>query len=448
VLSEIDAIGITANLGLRSLNPSRALAERIGAQPAIEFTTAVGGEMPLTLVDHVARQIESGVIRSALVAGTHALRTLRNARRDGVELDWYRDEAPAAPLFGEQLPGSNDLEAIYGLDRPSSVYPLFENALRARRGLGLEAQRLRTGALMSRFTAVAARNPYAWFPVERSADEITLPVAGNRMVAFPYTKYMNAVLETDQAACVWLMSAAAARAARIPEERWVYYHGGASAVEKAWFATERPDFAACPALREAAEGALGIAGVALDDIAHLDLYSCFPVAVEMACEMLGLGEDDPRGLTLTGGLPYAGGPGNNYTLHSLATLADRLRADPGSLGMVTGNGWYLTKHSACIFSTTPREKEGAPASAPDAPEPLPVVTTAQGRGRVEAYTVLFDREGAPQRGIVVGRLESGERFVANTPDDRGVLESLVHAEGVGREGLVAPGDGPSRFDPR
>jgi acetyl-CoA C-acetyltransferase len=361
--------------------------------------------------------------------------------------------SPRAPeLLGVDRPGSTQAEVAYGLGYPASIYPIFENALRARRGLDLETHRERLGGMMSRFTEVAARNPYAWFPTVRSAEEIATPSPRNRMIAFPYTKYMNAVMEVDQAAAVLMTSAQAARALGIPEERWVYWFGGAETMEERWYPSERLDFSRCQALREAGTSALAEAGVELGDLAHIDFYSCFPVAVEMACEMLGLGEGDPRGFTVTGGLPYAGGPGNNYTLHALATMAERVRAEPGATGLVTGNGWYLTKHTATVVSSAPREGDDwlapvASAQAPEAPTTTSSTDPAEGRATLETYTVLYDRDGAPERGIVLGRTAEGRRFVANTPEDRALLEAFVATEQIGREGALRQEEGRNVFDP-
>jgi acetyl-CoA C-acetyltransferase len=249
-----------------------------------------------------------------------------------------------------------------------------------------------------------------------------------------------------------MMSVDAARALGVPEERWVYWWGGAQGDEEAWYPSERPDFASCPSLRDTAGAALARAGVGISEIDCMDFYSCFPVAVEMACEMLGIDEGDPRGFTVTGGLPYAGGPGNSYTLHALAAMAERLRAEPGSKGLVTGNGWYLTKHSACVWSAAPREGVEAEPAAPRTTDagfrgPVEVADEVQGRGRLETYTVLFDREGAPHRGIAVGRMRDGRRFLANTPDDRDLLESFVARENVGREGRLSERGGRHIFDP-
>jgi acetyl-CoA C-acetyltransferase len=205
---------------------------------------------------------------------------------------------------------------------------------------------------------------------------------------------------------------------------------------------------------DSSAGALANAGIGIDEIGHIDFYSCFPAAVEMACEMLGLDANDPRGFTVTGGLPYAGGPASAYTLHSLAAMVERLRDDPGSKGLVTGNGWYLTKHAASVWSSEPRPGDAPQAALPD---PLPsadmektpasAVAEAAGRAVVETYTVLYDREGAPVRGIVLGRQADGQRFLANTPEDRSLLEAFVATEQIGREGTLSQRDGRNVFDP-
>ena len=451
-LQGLDTVGVVGSLGWYPRNAPRLLAARLGARPRREFGTPIGGETPLCLVNSIARRIAAGEVATALVCGTHNLRTRRRARAQGIELDWETGGSGEPELLGVSRPGSTQEEAAYGLGLPATVYPIFENALRARRGLDLETHRKRLGALMSRFTEVAAKNPYAWFPTVRSAEEIATPSPRNRMIAFPYTKYMNAVMEVDQAAAVLMTSAQAARALGIPEDRWVYWCGGAETLEECWYPSERPDFSRCRALREAGAGALAEAGVEFGDLAHVDFYSCFPVAVEMACEMLGLDEQDPRGFTVTGGLPYAGGPGNNYTLHALATMVERVRAEPGAEGLVTGNGWYLTKHTATVVSSAPRERDDwpAPASSTGEAEARPTTSStdpAEGRATLETYTVLYDRDGAPERGIVLGRTAEGRRFVANTPADRALLEAFVATEQVGREGTLRREEGRNVFDP-
>jgi len=451
LLAEADTVAVIDVAAWGAKNIPRLLAEKLLASPAHEFVTGIGGETPLVLVNQLANRIAAGESHIAVVAGCNNIKTLRNAAKAGVELDWKIGGSGEPVMIGSRRLGNNEIEKRYGLVSPTSVYPIFENALRVHRALDLEAHRARLGALMHRFTEVAATNPYAWFPTVRSAEELTTPTANNRMIAFPYTKYLNAVLDTDQAAGVLMMSVDAARRHGIPEDRWLYWWGGAHADERAWYASERPDFAESAALRATAQGALANAGITISDVDLIDFYSCFPVAVEMACEMLGLAEDDPRGLTLTGGLPYGGGPGNNYTLHSLATALARLREGKQRRALVTGNGWYLTKHSATVLSCEPRPGGLAPAAEVDVSaeaDPVVLRDAAEGAAVVETYTVIYGRDGAPERGIVIGRLDDdGARFVANTPDDREALEAFVAVENVGRRGRVTVREDQNLFEP-
>jgi acetyl-CoA C-acetyltransferase len=448
-LARVDTIALADVIGWRVRNGPRLLAQRLGAQPALELTSGIGGEAPLVLLGHVAGEIAAGRSRLALLAGCNLFDTLMRARRAGVTLEWPSGgDGQATSLCGFR-PGSSEREVHYGLGAPTDVYPLFENALRARRGLDLPTHRLRMGRLMSRFSEVAARNPHAWFPVARSAEELVTVTPENRMVAFPYPKYLNAVLQTDQAVALLLASPEEARRLGVAEERQVHFWGAAQAQEDVWFPSERPRLDESAALARAVRGALHAAGVELAEIDLFDLYSCFPSAVEMACEMLGLDEEDPRGFTVTGGLPYAGGPGNAYTLHAVASLVERLRAQPAALGLATGNGWYLTKHSACVLGSRPPVQPAPRSAAADHAKSAAAacVDEARGPARIVSYTVVYDREGAPLRGIVVGDLAAGGRFLAHAPDERALLEELVAREGVGRTGRVAPRDGRNVFVP-
>jgi acetyl-CoA C-acetyltransferase len=360
-------------------------------------------------------------------------------------------------LFGSERRGTTDAEEERGLDLPIHVFPLFENALRAGAGRGLDGHRRRIGALWSRFSEVASANPYAWLPEARSPDEVITPTAANRMIAYPYTKLLTANMQVDQGAALLMCSAGAARAAGVPEERWVFPLAGADADDH-WFLSHRLDFHSSPAIRLAGAAALTLAGSAIDEISHLDLYSCFPAAVEIAAAELGLPDDDPgRPLTLTGGLTFGGGPGNNYGTHAVASMVAALRADPGSRGLVTGLGWYVTKHSVGIYGTEPGPGPGGglpfpegtkvaggagfawagpqaavgalPQCAPDA--------GAQGEVTVETYSVSYDRTGSPEWAVVACRTPEGRRSWARVtdPDHLGLL---VTEEGCGRLGKLRP----------
>jgi acetyl-CoA C-acetyltransferase len=451
LLAALDTLAVVNVTAWRMLDAAGLLADALGVAPARRLNTSIGGNTPQLLVNRFAREIAAGRCDAALVAGCDVFFSAARARRRGVALSWPTGGDGRSQTVGDDSSPLLGVEIRHGLVAPARVYPLFENAWRARRGWSLEEHRRRLGALLAPMSEVAAANPYAWFPVRRSAEEIATPTPANRMVAFPYTKYMNAVLEVDQGAAVIVCSRARARALGIPDERLVYWWGGGDAREEPWSVVERPDLARAPGVARAGGAALAEAGVAVGEVEHLDLYSCFPCAVQLARDALGIAEDDPRPLTLTGGLPYAGGPGNAYTLHSLARAVERLRGAPGTRALVTGVGWFLSKHSAGVFGTTPRPP-GAPAIGERtvAPPPAAPVALADGvdePGTVETYTVLFDRDGAPTRGFVLARLADGRRAVANTPPDRTLLEAFAAHEQIGRRGRLRPGEGLQLFDP-
>jgi len=451
-LAAIDSIGIGGVVGWSPQNAPRLLAERLGIEVQTEIVTHLGGEAPLTLVNEVADRILAGEVRVAMLAGANALDSLMAARKQNSWLDWAKGGEGEPEHIGSTKPGTDEREKLYGISAPVNIYPIIENALRARRGLGIDEHQAALGRMMGRFTEQAAANPYAWFPVARSGEELVRTSDANRMIAFPYTKYLNAVLFTDQAAGVLIASKQAADELGVPESQRVYWWGGATTYERGWFVSEREDVSTAPGMQECARRTFANTGVGIEDIRHIDFYSCFPVAVEVACEAYGVAEDDPRGLTVTGGLPYAGGPGNNYTMHALIGVALRCRANPGEKGLVTGNGWYLTKHSANIWSTQPKPGDPPTGRWPEdllaGPKPVEVIDQAEGPGRVEAYTVTYDRAGVPERGVVIGRLDAdNRRFIAHLPSETALLASFTEHEGVGRRGCVSQARGQNLFSP-
>jgi len=271
----------------------------------------------------------------------------------------------------------------------------------------------------------------------------------NRYIGYPYTRAMNAVLEVDMGAAIILTTAGRARQLGIDRERWIFLRGGVD-LNDIWHLSERADLYSSPAIARAWSALTARAGIPLDEVSRFDIYSCFPSAVEVACAALGLSPLDPRGVTLTGGLPFFGGPGNNYSLHAIAQMAQALRAAPGH-GLVTANGLYLTKHSLGLYSTEP----GAEVPEPIDSEPLQqrveagprVIPAADpaGPATVETWTVCFDREG-PRRGIVVARNAAGERIVANTRGEAAVFESLLAQDPIGHCGRVVVEDECNVFD--
>ena len=434
-------------------NPPHSLANKIGAKPRRMLLSATGGNTPQWLVNRTAEEIANGDCDVALLAGAEYIASMLGAMKQSVDLGWGKgedgDPGDDPTEIGEQRSGTTDSERRHGLQFPVNVYPLFENGLRGMKHRS-PAQHLEwLGKFFSPFTKVAAENPYSWFPTYRSPAEISMPSEKNRFVGFPYTKYLNAVIEVDMAAAVVMTSVARARELGIAESKWVFLHGCGDASD-IWNVTERVNFYSSPAIRTIGRKAFAMADIGSGDLAYIDLYSCFPSAVEIGCLELGLATDDPRGLTITGGLPYFGGPGNNYVMHSIVQMAEKLRAAPGKYGLCTGNGWYVTKHSAGIYSTLPtqgawtREDPKSYQKDLDAMAHPEVVEQPSGAASVETYTVVLDRRGK-RFGIVVGRLDDGKRFLAHTPDDDATLDWMMREEILGKRGSVTPGDVTNLF---
>jgi acetyl-CoA C-acetyltransferase len=437
-----DTFAVVDMLSWKYADPGALLARRLGIGTAVtSVTTTVGGNSPELLVHELSPAIAKGDTRIAVIGGSECIYSRWRARREPKAwLEWTKTEdAPCHHVIGDARPGTNDYEMAHLAAAPTQIYPLFETALRGRAGRDVTAHQRHVSELWAHFAAVAADNPHAWSRIAYSPEEIRTADADNRVVTFPYLKRMCANIDTDQAAAVILCSYEAARDAGVAQDRMVFPLAGADAYDHFWF-SERDSLATSPAIRAAGDAALDAAGCGIDDVARFDLYSCFPAAVEMAMEALrlrGPQAGDSRPLTVTGGLGFAGGPGNNYSTHSIAMMVDACRRDPGSVGMVTALGWYVTKHSIGLYSTTPpgarfaRVDPAVTQSTVDATPRRGVTGPYSGPATVEATSVVFDRDGMPEVAIVSTLTPDGRRALANS-HDADILGSMTEEAWEGR----------------
>jgi acetyl-CoA C-acetyltransferase len=427
---------INAPLG-RSNNYPRSVANRIDAAPARAILEVVGGQGPQHLISELAAEIAAGRSEAALIFGSDATSTLRFFAR-----------AEAKPDFTETVDG--DLEdrgqgieglvsrytVVHGLTSAPIQYALLENARRAGTGVGPAEYLRRMGELFAPFSKVAADNPFAAAPVERSVDDLITVTERNRMICEPYPRLIVARDQVNQGAAAVLMSVGAARRLGVPEGNWVYLHGHADMEEQSLL--QRPDLGHSPAAILAVREALAMSGVDVEDLATFDLYSCFPVPVFNICDGVGIAPDDPRGLTVTGGLPFFGGAGNNYSMHAVAETVARMRSAPGQFGLVGANGGIMSKYSVGIYSTTPVEwkpdRSARLQEQLDGGPTVPVTETADGPATVETYTVR--RDGGKLTGIIIGRLDADQsRFLATTEDDD-LIALLTDDDPLGRSVVV------------
>jgi len=445
LIDHVDAVHVVNILSEAMRDPPAEVAAALGIRPRLTEYTAIGGNSPQWLVNRAADNLAAGRSQVTLLSGCELMYSA--ARQRGARLD------PAAviaaletPMVGDTRFGSHPVEVDHFADLPVRVYPIIENALRFRLRQSPGQQRIMLGRFAESYSHVAAGNPHAWFPVERAAADAVRATPDNRMISFPYTKHLNAVIGVDQAAAVLMATTRTARSLGIPEDRWVYLHGGQDAHD-IWFLSHRPDLAASPAIDACVGDALGQAGIGLEDIDLFDLYSCFPCMPRLAQETLGISPQDPRPMTLTGGLPYFGGPGSNYSMHAIAEAVGRCRDAAGAFALVTANGWYCTKHSAGVYSTASPARgwsRRAPQQfqrAMNRPRPLEIDVEPRGSFIVDGYTVWHDRDGRPETGILCGRTAEGRRAWANTrPGDRDLLAAMMSEEWIGKTGRIVGRD--------
>lgn len=440
ILRNVDLLSVVNMFSWTYEDPAGLLCEMLSIKPKVAEYTAIGGNTPQWLVNRAAKKIVAGEIEVALICGAEAMYTVTAAGKKNIVLDWPCSRNNPT-MVGDNRSASNSAEIQHYAEVPITVYPLFENALRAERNLSMADHKKFLAEFCAGFSKIAARNPLAWFKEDKSAQEIETVTRINRMVGFPYTKFMNPILDVNQAAAVIVTSSKAAKRLSIPKSKWIYLHAGYDATDK-WFVSDRVNYTFSPAIKEIVGAALESVKLSIREIDFLDLYSCFPSASVIAAKSIGLNLNKLPPLTITGGLAYFGGPGNNYSLHAIAHAVERLRKNPEEFGLITALGWYITKHSVGIYGGV----EPKNSLCVDQPENIQrkidsmyspeLAENPGGPAIVETYTVMHDRHGEPLNSIIIARLEDGRRCWAHTEKDQFLFQLMETEEFIGRKGLV------------
>jgi len=434
LLQQLDVVAVVDG-AWRYPDPGRLIADRIGALEARTILSYGGGNTPQSLVNELASRIQNGQIDSAVITGAETIWSRRRMRAAGIERQLTKQvDVDPDERFGTDIPMSTPFEAERGVELPINFYPIFESALQEASGRSMSEHRTYISKMWAGFNQVAVGNSNAWSRSPMTAEQIREPTPENRMVGFPYTKAMNSNWDLDQAAALLICSADAATANGISRDKWIFPCAGTDAHDT-YAVSNRRDLFSSPAIAAAGTALFELTGTAANTIDHIDLYSCFPSAVQVAVNELGI--DPHRQLTLTGGLSFAGGPLNNYVSHSIATMVETLRSDTGSIGLITANGGNLTKHAFGLYSTTPPAKgfrrRDVQASV-DAVPSTSVDETFTGLGTIEAGTVMHDKAG-PAKAIAAIRTPDGSRTWAFSPDLATMTAFMEHSP-VGLETSV------------
>jgi len=446
LLGEIGSLDIVNFLSWRYRDPEKQLSDRLGIKPKHAYYGPVGGESPIRYLHEAAKRIARGECSVAAVCGAEAQSTATKAERAGVNLPW----TPFAHDVEEPKRGAafqKPMAVKLGVFRPVTVYPLYEAATAAHWGQTPREAMAESGQLWSTYSSVASQNPNAWLKKRFAPEEITTPTPENRLIAWPYTKLQVANPTVNMGGAILMTSLAKARAAGIAEDRLIHVWGGASAEEprdylvRDQFFESHPQNAVLKAVMDLVEGD----GKKFDAI---ELYSCFPCVPKMARRTLGLGPDVQP--TVTGGLTFFGAPLNTYMTHAACAMVRKLR-NGSKLGLLYGQGGFVTKHHGLVLSRQPApdalaqdtsvqaEADRHRGAVPD------FVTEADGKGKVESFTVLYGRGGDVEHGVVMMRTKDDARALARVPaNDGATLAHLLNMDRtpVGSLGeIVAAEDG-------
>ena len=451
VIDYLDAIGVvrfsvdfstaTNQSRFGYSNFPRSLANKIGVKKDIsELYSGMGGNAPQVLLQEISKKIHANEIHCALISGGEVLQTMISKLKSGEKLNWEDSAGGKPEIIGINDEGFSEEEKKHYMDLPSNVYPIFANAIRSSKSQSSEEHLKECSELFSKFSKVASLNPKAWFPKFRTPEEIEEISDSNRLVGFPYTKYLNSMIRVNMASSLVVMSEKLTKELKIPQNKKVYIHGSC-VLNDIWNVSKRPSLNESPAIRECGKEVLSQAGISLSEISFLDIYSCFPSAVQIAQKELSLDSNDDRPLTVTGGLPYFGGPGNAYTMFSSSEMIKKLRSNPNEYGMVTANSWFLTKHAINIFSCKPPqeidwEKDFIKLQSEiNSREIKNFNIKPNGLGEVISYTIVQGRKNL-EYGIVIGELEDKSKFIANILGEQSFLKKLTENELLGIKGEV------------
>jgi acetyl-CoA C-acetyltransferase len=411
------------------------LSKALGLNPTMKVYLPDGGDSPQMLVNRAAKAVFSGESQAVLITGAEAAYSVYRAKKNNFSLNWPERKKPKY-MESNLWHGTNEFENKYGMIIPSYSYAIFETAIRAVSGRNLEQHKIYLGKLFEKFSEISSKNPYAWDHNSYTAEEIALPSAKNRYINHPYTKRMCANMFVDQSAALIITSEELAEKIKVDGKLWIYLMGGAD-LKNIFNISQRPNLYDSPAAREGSKKALEQAGLNLQDIAVFDIYSCFPAIVEIIKKEIGLTDQDSRKLTITGGLPYFGGPWSNYSMHAICTAVNLIRENSSMKIMVVANGGYNTKQSFGIYGTElPKipwnKRDDSEIQESILKKILPeAIEQANGQLTIEAYTIPYNRDGMPKKGIFIGHLSNGRRTFAIISAQSELLLKLERKECVG-----------------
>jgi len=404
------------------------ITKAAGLTPDKIIYSSAGGEQPQALVNELSEAIFKGEIKVAMIAGSEALAALKTALKSKIKLDWSSEEDAEIDDRGKKTDFISAYEIANGMGLPPQTYAAMEQALRARLKMSKAEYLGYMAQICEGLSKTASENPYAQFPQVMGADFLSTPSKKNFPVCDPYLKWHVAQDSVNQGSALILTSVGHARDLGIDPDKWIYLHGYSDVKDK--LISERPDLSKSKAVELALYGAIESANISQGDIAYRDIYSCFPMVVHLAAEALEL---DPTQavMSVTGGLPFFGGAGNNYSTHAIACMVEVLRADREAYGLILANGGFISKESAGIYSAKAPETWGTISSEHLQQEidvqPEQTFLNEDCEAVIEAYTLRHNRYGV-DHAYIFARNDQGRVMATIPADHRATMKALQSAK--------------------
>ena len=382
------------------------------------------------IIDMASEDIAQGKIRSALIIGGEARYALVSALKN--QKQYLESDLPGEPdeymKPEEELyqPQETDLMGLMA----APYYCIQETAFRASENLSPHEHIERINTIYANFSKVAQDNPHAWDKKAYSTEDL-MESPSNPMIAYPYTKKHNSNWNVNQASALILTSDALANRLNIPKDKRVYPLQSAEN-NHMMAVIQRPNLALSKGLQLAGEKTLEFMEQHNLTNPIYEIYSCFPLAVQQFIKVLNL--DPFSKLTVTGAMPFGGGPLNNYMLHSTAQMIEKIREHPDKVGLVTGVSGMMTKQGICLWASEPITEfmvQNVTAEAANNDQAVPMSSAAAGVAKVLGYTVIYEKK-SPIRAVFYCEDSKEERKVLSSTDDQ-VIQSCMEGEWVHRE---------------
>jgi acetyl-CoA C-acetyltransferase len=430
LLTQVESIAVPQGMW-EYRNPGRLIASALGCPSAKSILSDLG-VLQLSLLSDLCRAIAAGEQYVGVVTGGEAKFRDLQARITGLPIVNTAESAETPPPdvhLTSSDPWASDLEARAGLAAPVELFAIIESALRRQQGLDVDDHRDRIARLYSRFSEVAAENPHAWRRQPVRSEDIRNASAWNAMLAFPYTKRHSSQWNVNQAVAILVCSARRAAELRLPRDGWIFPLSAAQSKHVVPLAQQR-QLHTHPGTVVAGKRALALAGVTTRDVDAAELYSCFPAAIQSFAFDLDLSEACPW--TVTGAMPFAGGPYNSSSLEGVARMVEVLRGQGSRrrIGLVSNLSGIFGKQACALFSNVPSaggyRYEDVTAAVAACDTPLPLDGDYVGPATVVGYTVVF-AGGLPSHAIAICDTPGGARTVVRS-EDTALLEAMTREE--------------------